>query len=327
MSASRLSTFAKATWAFLAYNGLVILWGAYVRASGSGAGCGSHWPTCNGEIVPHPKSIATLIEVSHRATSGLALIGTVVLAIWAFRAYPKGSPVRRASLWSLGFMLGEALLGAGLVLFELVAHDASAKRALSMSLHLVNTFFLLASLVMMAHYASGGREIRFKNQGFVRWPLVGALVGMLFVGSSGGIAALGDTLFPAKTLGEGIAQDLSATSHLFLRLRLFHPVIAATCGLFILTASTAARTVRKGDEGVLRASQVVSSVFFLQLIVGVTNIGLLAPVPIQLLHLLVADTLWCSLVLLAARTLSSTASVDSTTPEAASATGASAQLP
>jgi len=303
MNDTRITAFAKAAWAFLAYNAFVIVWGAYVRASGSGAGCGSHWPTCNGDVIPRPKSIATVIEASHRATSGLALIGTVVLAVWAFRAFPKGHRVRKASLFSLGFMLGEALLGAGLVLFELVAHDKSAKRGLSMSLHLVNTFFLLASLVLMAHFASGGRAFRFKNQGLVRWLLVAALGGMLVVGSTGGIAALGDTLFPVKTLGEGIAQDLSASSHIFLRLRLFHPVIAACCGVLILAAATMARTLRPGDAQVLRMSQIVSSLFFAQLLIGVVNIGLLAPVAVQLLHLVVADSLWVSLVLLMATTL------------------------
>lgn len=300
---ARAATFAKAAWGFLAYNALVIVWGAYVRASGSGAGCGSHWPTCNGDVIPRPKSIATMVEASHRFTSGIALVGTIVLAIWAFRVFPKGHRVRTASVVSFAFMMGEALIGAGLVLFELVAHDKSAKRGLSMSLHLVNTFFLLASLVLMAHFASGGRALRFKNQGFARWPLVGALTGMLFVGTSGGIAALGDTLFPATSVGQAIAQDFSASAHIFLRLRMFHPVFAGCCGLLILGAATVSRTLRPGDPKVLRMSQIVSYLFFTQLLVGVTNMGLLAPIPVQLLHLVVADSLWVSLVLLTAHTL------------------------
>ncbi len=44
--------FSRYAWGVLLWNVLVALWGAYVRATGSGAGCGSHWPTCNGEILP-----------------------------------------------------------------------------------------------------------------------------------------------------------------------------------------------------------------------------------------------------------------------------------
>ncbi len=302
-SPPRLTSFAKYAWGFLAYNALVILWGAFVRASGSGAGCGSHWPTCNGDVIPHPKSIATVIELSHRLTSGLALVGTVVLAVWAFRAHPKGHRVRKASLFSLGFMLGEALLGAGLVLFELVAHNASAKRGLSMSLHLVNTFFLLASLVLTAYFASGGRGIKLRNQGFVKWPIAVALGGALFVGMSGGIAALGDTLFPAKTLGEGIAQDFSTSAHIFLRLRVLHPMLAMACGLLVVGAGAMARAVRPNDRAVSLCSRVLTGIFVTQLLVGLANVALLAPVAIQLVHLLLADAVWVGLVLLAATTL------------------------
>lgn len=303
MSVTRLSSFAKYAWAFLAYNALVILWGAYVRASGSGAGCGSHWPTCNGDVIPRPKTLATVIELSHRLTSGLALLGTVALAVWAFRSFPKAHRVRKASLFSLGFMLSEALLGAGLVLFEHVAHNASAKRGLSMSLHLMNTFLLLASLVLTAYFASGGRAIKLRDQGFVKWPIAIAMGATLFVGMSGGIAALGDTLFPAKTLGEGIAQDFSTGSHIFLRLRVLHPMLAMTCGVLVVGAGTVARAVRPGDAMVARCSRALVGLFVVQLLLGLANVALLAPVPIQLLHLLLADSVWVGLVLLGATTL------------------------
>ena len=108
----------------LAYNLAVILWGAYVRASGSGAGCGAHWPLCNGEVIPRAPSIATLVEYSHRLTSGLALLGVVALMVWTWRVWGRGHPARRGALLSLIFILTEAAVGAGLVLFELVADNA-----------------------------------------------------------------------------------------------------------------------------------------------------------------------------------------------------------
>lgn len=125
--------FAIFSWSVLVYNLGIILWGAFVRASGSGAGCGSHWPLCNGEVIPRSPTVQTLIEFSHRLTSGVALILVVALTVAAFRAFPKRHIVRRGALFSLFFMLTEALVGAGLVLFSLVADNASIARAMFMS--------------------------------------------------------------------------------------------------------------------------------------------------------------------------------------------------
>src|ERR1700722_9946712 len=151
-------------WASLGTEILVVAWGAYVRATGSGAGCGRHWPTCNGEILPRAPRIETLIEMSHRLSSGGALIGTLVLFVWAVRVYPRGHRVRRGAGVTTLLMVAEALIGAALVLFELVAHDASMKRALSISLHLINTFLLLASTATTAWWASGGGAVSLRNQ-------------------------------------------------------------------------------------------------------------------------------------------------------------------
>src|SRR5690606_7460601 len=147
-------------WGTLAYNLGVIAWGAYVRATGSGAGCGSHWPLCNGEVIPRSPTAETLIEFSHRVTSGLALLLVVVMVVWARRLFPKGHPARLGAWLSLGVMVLEALLGAGLVLFGLVADDDSVARAVVMGLHLVNTLVLLGARTLAAWWASGGRPFR-----------------------------------------------------------------------------------------------------------------------------------------------------------------------
>ena len=141
---SRSTRFAGFAWALLGYDVLVVLWGAFVRATGSGAGCGRHWPMCNGEFVPRAPRLETLIELSHRVSSGAAFAFTAVLLVWALRAYPRGHRIRWGAGAAMLLMVSEAAVGAGLVLFELVAHDASMKRALSVSVHLVNTFLLLA---------------------------------------------------------------------------------------------------------------------------------------------------------------------------------------
>ena len=127
-----LSRFTKYAWFVLIYNIFVILWGAYVRATGSGAGCGSHWPTCNGEIIPRADEVETLIEFTHRLTSGLAFLLVLGMLIWALRAYPKGHRVRKASGAAMIFIISESLVGAGLVLFEWVAGNISASRVIVM---------------------------------------------------------------------------------------------------------------------------------------------------------------------------------------------------
>ncbi len=299
---SRLRRFAVFAWATLAYNILVILWGAFVRATGSGAGCGSHWPLCNGEVVPQSPELATLIELAHRATSGVALLLVVGLVVWAFRAYPKGHRVRRGAAWSLLFILTEALIGAGLVLLEHVASNASSGRVVSLSLHLVNTFVLLAMLTLTAWWASGGARLNLKGQGTTARLLLLAVVGTMVVGVSGAVAALGDTLFPSATLAEGIRQDFSAGAHFLLRLRAFHPAIAIGVGIFTIIAAGFIIEQRR-DAATKRFANAVIVIVLVQLVAGFVNLMLLAPSWMQLLHLLLADLFWIALVLFSASAL------------------------
>src|SRR5687767_11229749 len=181
MQRNRFATYA---WSVLIYNLLVILWGAYVRASGSGAGCGSHWPLCNGAIVPRAPRVETLIELTHRLTSGVALLLVAVLFVWALRAFGRGDPRRLGATLSLVFIITEALVGAGLVLFSLVAANASVARALFMALHLVNTFLLLGALALTGWWASGGARLRLRDRGPVAPALLLAILAMLVLGMS-----------------------------------------------------------------------------------------------------------------------------------------------
>ena len=229
--------FAKYAWIVLIANLFVILWGAYVRATGSGAGCGNHWPLCNGEIVPRAAQIETTIEFSHRLSSGAVLLLVIALVFWAYRQYPKGHPVRLGATLSTVLIVTEALVGAGLVLFEWVAKDASIGRVISISVHLINTFLLLAALSLTAWWASGGEALFFKNRGAVTWAFGVGFAGIMLIGVTGAITALGDTLFPAGSLAEGIRQDFAATAHFLVRLRVRHPVIAIGVGFYLLFLS------------------------------------------------------------------------------------------
>lgn len=290
---------ARAAWLVLVYNLGVIAWGAYVRATGSGAGCGAHWPLCDGRVIPRSLSAATLIEYSHRITSGLALLAVIALLVWVRRVCPPGHPARRGAWMSLVFMLMEAAVGAGLVLFELVADNASMARALFMAVHLANTFVLVGWLTLTAWWLSGGDEVSLRRRPALTAAVAGAMGAVMVVGVSGAIAALGDTLFPSQTLADALAADLSATSHTLIQLRVLHPALAiATAVLLAAAAPWVAR--RSGSTRAVALARVVAGLAIFQLVVGVVNVILLAPVWMQLIHLLVADALWIALVLLGA---------------------------
>lgn len=329
-----MSRFAKLAWAALAYNLMVIVWGAYVRASGSGAGCGAHWPLCNGDVVPRAPAVKTLIEFSHRLSSGLVLIVALVMLVASLRTFGSGSPVRRGAIAVFVLTLAEAALGAGLVLFKLVAHDDSMARALSMSLHLVNTFFLLAALTFTAAMASRHDQQSGANRSadsasedgvqveapanddaldrgtanaipddaprpaLLRALLIASAVAILLVGTSGGIAALGDTLFPSTSFAEGLRQEMGSGAHILLRLRILHPMFAITSGFVLMATGVVARSTHP-SRGVVRWSRALSALVILQLCLGLANVALLAPVWMQLVHLLAADAVWIALVLLA----------------------------
>jgi heme A synthase len=297
-TARRYAAFA---WAVLGFNLLVIIWGAYVRVTGSGAGCGSHWPLCNGALLPDTSYQATFIEFAHRISSGAALLLVVALLVWCMRREPRGSALRISAWLTLLFTVIEALLGAGLVVFELVADNTSTTRAVWMALHLANTFLLLAPLALHAWWASGGARVQAPPQTALTLALGVALAGMLLLGISGAVAALGNTLFPARSLAEGLRQDL-APPHILVRLRLLHPPIAAIMGIYLIIVAwlaqrhAATRTSR-------RLALLLTLLFGIEVVVGIVNVLLLAPVAVQLVHLLLAALLWISLVLLTVETL------------------------
>ncbi len=289
--------YARLAWGTLVYTVAVILWGAYVRATFSGDGCGRHWPTCQGSLIPPTDSLKTWIEFSHRLTSGLDLLLVILLFVWAFRLYPPGHRVRLGAAVTLGVMGLEVLAGAGLVLFHLVAYDTSVARAVVMAIHLLITFLLLGGLTPNAYWASGGPPITLKNQGPVAYALYLGLFAMALLGASGAITALGDTLFKASSLLEGIKQDFSPTAHFLLRLRIFHPLIAISTGIYLLLLAGLVSFLRPHPR-VRRFATLLVALFATQLVAGVVNLFLLAPVGMQMVHLALADSVWITLVLL-----------------------------
>lgn len=291
--------FARFALALLVFNIPVILWGAYVRISFSGDGCGAHWPFCNGYVVPQNMAKPMAIEFTHRLMTGVDSIGAILLCLWSFQAFPKCHAVRKYASWSLFFLFVEALLGAGLVLFRKVAHDQSAGRVVYLSAHLTNTMLLLGALGLTAWLARHGvARMRWVSISKASWA---ALATTVVVSITGTIAALGDMLFPAASVAAGLQQDFSSSSHFLLRLRLFHPAFAICGAAILLWVVMRALRRPEGSDG-RRAGIRVLILLLAQIGVGALNIGLLAPIPLQLTHLFIADLLWLATVALVLET-------------------------
>ena len=278
----------------LIYTVLVILFGAYVRASDSGAGCGAHWPLCNGKVFPSEPMIETIIEFTHRITSGFSLLFIFLLFIYVFKNSQKGNYSRSAVSSALFFTILEALLGAGLVLFGLVGDNDSVLRAIFISIHLLNTFMLLGSLVLL--YDWSGKSIpQIKKVSIKKLSWLSLLtIFILVLSMSGAITALGDTLFPASSLAEGFQQDISNSAHFLIELRIYHPLIAIITILLILTMLKFG--LKGTSEQHNNLSNALVGLFLLQLILGGLNVLFLAPIWMQIIHLLVADLIWICFV-------------------------------
>lgn len=295
-----MSRFAKFAWFTLGYNVLVVLWGVFLRASKSGDGCGQHWLTCHGEIIPSAPEMKTVIEFSHRVTSGIAFLVVLGLVVWAFRKFPKGHLIRKTAVVSFIFIVTEALVGAGLVLTGNTAESLTPYRPLWAMGHLVNTFILLAALSLTAWLAARDRKVGFLFDRAALLLVGLSVVGLLLVGLSGSLAALSNMLFPSETLFEGIAKDFDAGSNFLLRLRLSHPILSILVSVFVIFVAGWLKPRSGNDPSVSRWSNVVSILVLVQVAFGAATLLMLGPIVMQVGHLLLADAIWIAFVLLSA---------------------------
>lgn len=306
---TKLDRFAKYAWFVLGFNILVILWGVFLRASKSGDGCGQHWLTCQGEVIPSAPELKTVIEFSHRITSSIAGILLIGLFVWALRRWrvQKSEQSRltlKMAVCSLIFVVIEGLLGAGLVLTGNTAENLTPERPLWMAGHLINTFILLAFLTLTARYASGGQRLNFRVESkYLAALLIGAIA-IFLVGVSGSIAALSSMIFPSGTLAEGVARDFSPTSHMLLRLRLLHPITAILTSVFLIFLTGWLAKECGSERKVSRWANILSILILAQIAFGSATLLMLAPIVMQLGHLLIADLIWISYVLFVAGFLS-----------------------
>jgi len=287
--------FRRFAWTVLIYAILVIVWGAVVRATSSGAGCGAHWPLCNGTVIPLAPTLKTIVEFAHRATSGLILIMTVLLWWMAVKTFPAGHTARRAAKWSMVFVILEALVGAGIVLLQLVENNASAARAVYIAVHLANTLMLVGcyTWTIVSSQPAAVSWTPARSAHWERW-MRAALAGLILVSAVGAVVALGDTLFPSASLSQGFAADRDPAAHFLIRLRVWHPAIAVTISALLITIVVRAEAM---DEPALRTpARALIWLVIAQVSLGAANLLTLAPLPLQMAHLLVSNLLWVAAV-------------------------------
>ncbi len=284
---------ARLGWFTLGFFILVVLWGAVVRATGSGGGCGANWPLCNGDFFPSHPRLATLIEFTHRSTSGLSTALLLALGIVSFRVTPPGHRARKAVL-AAGFLLvTEALLGALLVLRHYVENNLSTGRVIAQGVHFTNTLLLMGAIALTAAFLSDSENKPHAPRPEAKPLAIIAVLATILVGATGALAALADTLFPSSSLSSALAADWSAGSPVLVRMRWVHPaaaVLGLVCVLLLMRGGTWRRNRGTLLLGLLAA----------QFVLGILDVLLLAPTWMQIVHLFSADLYWVALVLFAA---------------------------
>lgn len=305
IQAARYANFAL----FLLFaTAFVVVFGAFVRASLSGDGCGTSWPMCNGGVIPIEGALKTKIEFTHRLTSGLLLLCSLGLVVWAFRVFPRKHAVRKAALGSLGFTVVSALIGAILVIFKLVVHDDSLGRAVTMPLHLMNTFALMGSLALGVHFARGGQPASFAGHGALSSAFKWTLGAFFLLGMTGAISAMGKTAYStslaaANTFFERVQMHVGANAPALLKGGLMHPLMAMAAGLVLIFTCRLASDRRDEDPRVETWANRTIWLYVAQMAFGTVNLVASAPVWMQLTHLALALANWMALVMLAVHAL------------------------
>jgi len=265
---------------------LSILAGAFVRATGSGDGCGATWPTCKGRIIPSLSDTSEIIEFSHRGISGILLIVTLYIFVNS-RKLEKGSIARRVANYLTFFVLFEALIGAVIVIFEWVGLNSSLPRIVAVPIHLVNTFGLLASYVILFKILENKLD-SIKNL----WDRNFIIISILFLltGATGSITALADVLYPSASFIEGFLDDFDRTSEVLTRLRIFHPVVSTILSIALYIESK--QLQKRFDIN----TNFLKFLIFAAVFLGVANVLSNIVLFLSIFHLALADLLWITYI-------------------------------
>ena len=269
--------------------GLIVL-GGIVRITGSGMGCGDHWPRCNGEWFP-PLDLPTLIEIGHRWAAGLVSLVVLGLATIAWLHHRNDRKLRDPATLAALLLIAQVLLGAITVKLSLPPWVVIT--------HFANAMALLAVLIVAALRAGEGRgpaPIRPPGgsqrlvRGTAGFGFLVILFGAQVANFNAGLLCLGlplcnGTLLPPTTPLASLHWAHRVLAFLFLGL-----VLTLTFRQ-LRSSDPAGRTLR-------RWTVIVSGVTILQLGIGAAMVTRLLPPGFRVAHLLVGTLLWASLVVL-----------------------------
>jgi len=263
-----------------------ILAGAIVRATGSGDGCGSTWPTCKGRVIPELSDIPELIEFSHRAVSGILLVVTLIIFLKT-RDLEKNNLKKVISNYLTFFVVLEAVIGAVIVLFEWVGLNSSLPRIVAVPIHLVNTFGLLACFIALYKVVKDDQQ---SIKGIVDNQFLVVLCLFLLSGATGSITALADVLFPSESFIQGFVEDFDETSELLTRLRILHPIVASLLSITLFFESNRLKKTYKLNTKSLKLMVLVA------VTLGAVNVLSNIWLPLSVFHLAIADFLWITYI-------------------------------
>ena len=263
---------------------LTIFWGAWVRLSFSGDGCGNSWPLCENKVFP--ENIKALTEWMHRLSSGLSLIFILLLLVMAFKIYPKNHGVRSFSTASFILILIEALIGAGLVLSGLVGLNTETLRVLVLAVHSVNSLLLAGALTLcykMSCWEKRGEKITENLK--LKSPMIFFVLLFPLLALTGNIASLAGQLFPSESLSSAWALDLLPSAHISLKIRPFHPLLAVSFLLGLVFFAFSKKHLLAPTLAVLGV-----------VVFGFATLIFLSPLWMKITHLVLAYCLWIFLV-------------------------------
>lgn len=285
--------FSQALGFLVFYSVIVILWGAWVRISHSGDGCGDTWPLCGGKILPEGETAKTWVEYAHRISSGLYGVFVFALFFEGRRLFSKNSTIHQAGLVTLILTVTEAMLGARLVLSQLVGLNDSLQRLVAISLHQVNSLLLVGASVLWFWSArEPGEEIELKTGNRLNRFYFG---GFIILAITGAWAALSTTLFPSLGLWEGLQRDFQENSHVLLKIRILHPLLAVFLGSYF-SFMFWRQSQKTGHPRLQKAALWISALFIAAILVGMVTLLFLSPIALKITHLAFGYLLWIFLV-------------------------------
>ena len=288
-STNTILTYRIFAWFVLLLTILVIISGDIVQITGSGAGCGESWPKCNNELLPDVTNKNTIIEFIHRILTTIVGFCIIALALFARILLGKNHFCTKATYTAIFFLVTEILIGAMLVRFGWVEFDMSWGRVIVDSLHVLNTFFLVATLASSTQYKSGTYLSNYlKNTR----TLIIAVIIFLIIAVTGALNSLADLLY----IESMPASQKNNIYNFLISVRALHPFIAITGGITIayifLTFSDRLLAIYQKKLIII-----ILATIGVQFFIGILNIFLMTPLIIQIIHLVLANILWISIVL------------------------------